>query len=209
MTKQIPKIIIMAVAVAIIPKTGLTKTFIEQQDYTFTMEIVRNIPATTFVIGEPITARTPRPPAQLPVVKKNKMLLTIRKSGEPATREQQTENVQPIIAPVLFERASATLSAGDKENILAALRNKIDKATPLKVTGYTCDLGTKQANNTLALQRATVVADFLQSQGYKVAIVTGEGNRNSVTRDPGMRHLNRRVEIGILTQPAGEHLEIK
>jgi outer membrane protein OmpA-like peptidoglycan-associated protein len=95
------------------------------------------------------------------------------------------------------------LTAGEKEKILDVLRNKIDKSTPLKVTGYTCDIGTKQANDTLALQRATVVADLLQSQGYKVASVTGEGKRDFVSTDPGMRHLNRRVEISILSQPAG------
>ena len=137
------------------------------------------------------------------------MLLTLRKSGETVTGERQIENIQPLIAPILFERASATLSAREKEKILAALRNKIDKATQLMVTGYTCDLGSKQVNNTLALQRANVVAHLLQSQGYKVASITGEGNWNFVTSDPGMLHLNRRVEIGIITQPAGEQSEIK
>jgi outer membrane protein OmpA-like peptidoglycan-associated protein len=137
------------------------------------------------------------------------MLLTLRKSGESVTGEQQIDNVQPIIAPVLFERASAVLTAGDKEKILAILRNKIDKATPLKVTGYTCDLGSKQANDALALQRATVVADLLQTQGYKVAVVNGEGKRDFVSTDPGMPHLNRRVEIAIHTQPAGENLIIQ
>ena len=68
------------------------------------------------------------------------------------------------------------------------------------VTGYTCDLGTQRTNDVLARKRAETVADMLKALGFKVVAVMGKGKQGYITDNPDMGHLNRRVEIAILSQ---------
>lgn len=191
---------IAALVVAMIPATGMTAMSVEQKDYFFKMDVTRDISTSTFVIGEFNRAKQLRPPVAISVAEKNKMHLALRKGQAIVTGEKQIDNVQTTIPPVLFDFSSSTLPEEAEEKMLPALGKKADKSTPLMVTGYTCDLGTQQINDVLALKRATVVADLLKFHGFRVVAVMGKGKQGYVTSDPEMRHLNRRVEIGILTQ---------
>ena len=185
--------------VAMIPTTGMTAMSIAQQDYVFKMDITRDIATSTFVIGEFNRTKQLRPPAAISVTDRNKMQLALRKRATDETGDKHFDNLRTTISSVLFDFSSSTLPEEAEQKILTVLAKKADKATPLWVTGYTCDLGTQQVNDVLALKRANAVADLLKSQGFRVAAVMGKGKQGYVSRDPKMRYLNRRVEIGILT----------
>lgn len=196
MRKLISGSVIAALAVALTPTDGIAAMAVEQQDYTFRMEITRDITASTFVIGES-TGTTPlRPPALTPASETNLRTLALHKR-----ERQEIKLSRTIIPPILFGLADATLAEDAKGKILATLPQKVGKKTPLQVRGYTCDLGSQQYNDALALRRAKAVAELLRSHGYKVAAVTGKGRQDYVSQDPARRYLNRRAEIGILSRP--------
>lgn len=192
--------VISALAMVMIPATGMTAMSVEQKDYVFKMDVTRDISTSTFVIGEFNRTKQLRSPVAIPVTEKNKMLLSLRKREIDSTDEKQIQIDQTLIPPVLFDLSNSSLSGEMEEKLLSALEKKADNNTPLQVKGYTCDLGTQQVNDILALKRATVVADLLKSHGFIVVAVMGKGKQGYITSDPEMRHLNRRVEIGILTQ---------
>jgi outer membrane protein OmpA-like peptidoglycan-associated protein len=202
MRKWIFGSVITVLAAVMISPTGLAAMSVEQQDYVFKMEITRDISTNTFVIGEFTNIKQLRPPAEIQVAEKKKMRLAIRMRKPVVTGEQKIENVQALIPSILFNRASSKLPEQTWVKICPTLGRMVSKSTPLQVIGYTCDLGSQQVNDALALQRATVVADLLQSHGYRVAVTMGKGKQGYVSSNPAMRHLNRRVEISILPQPA-------
>ena len=193
---------ITVLVATMIPATGMTAMSVEQQDYIFKMGITLDIPISTFVIGEVTSVKQLRPPSEIPTIEKIKIHLALRKRESIVTGEKQIENVQSVIPPVFFDLSSSTLSKEAEEKILDALAKKAEITTHLIITGYTCDLGSQKVNDVLALQRASVVADLLQSHGYRFVDVTGKGKQSYVSIDPEMRHLNRRVEFGIPSQPA-------
>jgi len=76
-------------------------------------------------------------------------------------------------------------------------RNKIDRAVPHggrvdAVTGYTCDLGSQEHNDRLALKRAESVSSYLKGKEVIPLQVEGKGKCCYVSEE---RELNRRVEI--------------
>lgn len=76
--------------------------------------------------------------------------------------------------------------------------------TIVKVSGYTDSTGSKAYNNTLSLQRANAVSNFLQLRGVSGnrILVNGYGEQNPIaTNDTAAgREQNRRVEI-VLVNP--------
>ena len=197
--------VITALAAAIIPATGMAAMSVEQQEYIFKMEISRDISTSTFVIGEFVKAEELRAPAEVPVAEKNKMLLSLRTRETDDSGEKRIRAAQSLVPPVLFELASSSLAERTEDELLAALEKRTDKNTPLQITGYTCDLGSQQINDDLALKRATVVAHLLNSHGFQVGAVLSKGKQDYVSSDSDLRHLNRRVEIKILSRhPRGE-----
>jgi outer membrane protein OmpA-like peptidoglycan-associated protein len=60
------------------------------------------------------------------------------------------------------------------------------------VQGYTCDLGSKDRNDFLAMERAKAVAGYLEQNGVKIGGIKGEGKHGYISKN---RKLNRRVEI--------------
>lgn len=194
--------VISAITMTMIPAAGMAAMSVAEQHYVFKMDITQDVSARTFVIGEFAQTKQLRPPAAIPVAEKNKMLLSVRRSEAIGTGEKQIENSQLRIPPVLFDLSSSSLSGEMEQEILAALEKMADKDTPLQVTGLTCDLGSQQVNDLLALERATVVADLLKFHGFSVVDVRGKGKQSYVSSDPAMRHLNRRVEILIPSRPA-------
>ncbi len=96
-----------------------------------------------------------------------------------------------IIHPVLFDFDSAILKDSEKTKLLVSLYS-LKKAKTISVKGYTCDKGSKEYNDGLALRRALAVARFLEDQGIKPSEVTGEGKCCYVSNDNSK---NRRTEI--------------
>jgi outer membrane protein OmpA-like peptidoglycan-associated protein len=66
------------------------------------------------------------------------------------------------------------------------------KGKEVKVTGYTCKIGSKSHNDKLAKARADSVARYLREEGVMVKEISGEGQQDYIS---GVDHVNRRVEI--------------
>ena len=66
------------------------------------------------------------------------------------------------------------------------------KGREVKVTGYTCRIGSKSHNDKLARARAGSVAEYLRQEGAVVKEITGKGQQEYIS---GVEHINRRVEI--------------
>jgi len=200
MKKVVSGSVISAAAAILIPTGGMAALKCVEQNYVFKMGITRDVSAVTFVIGEFGNAEQLRPQAPIPVLRKNTTQLVLRKSKSDETGKKQIRIVQTLIPPVFFALASANLSAENEKEILSVVGRRADKNTPLQITGYTCDLGPQEVNDVLARKRANRVADLLKSHGFQIISVIGRGSQHYVTNNPAMRHLNRRVEINIVSQ---------
>ncbi len=106
-------------------------------------------------------------------------------------------NCHPL-PTVHFGLGSATLTPPERRSLLIGLQQGgIGRTEPLKITGFTCPLGSQQGNSTLSLRRARVVAGVLLANGYTVrqTDIQGRGEEDLLTNDPRKFALNRRVEI--------------
>ncbi len=105
----------------------------------------------------------------------------------------------------LFPRRSADLTAEGKVILgknLANVKDSLQNATYIEVVGHTDDVGDDAYNQDLSEQRATVVRNFLVSQGIdgSKVVAKGAGERKPIASnntDEG-RAENRRVEILVL-----------
>lgn len=88
-------------------------------------------------------------------------------------------------------------------NSIAKVINEYNK-TMVQITGYTDSTGSAALNNSLSLQRANAVSNYLRLQGVSAdRIVTeGAGSRNPIASNatPAGREQNRRVEIVLLNK---------
>jgi outer membrane protein OmpA-like peptidoglycan-associated protein len=99
-----------------------------------------------------------------------------------------------------FQLGSAKLSSDEKQLLVDGLQLcSVSKNTPLRVTGYTCSLGTELENRILSLHRAREVADVLRGHGYTVKEdeVQGMGDDKPLTKEPKNFAMNRRVQIAM------------
>ena len=71
----------------------------------------------------------------------------------------------------------------------------------VQIVGYTDSTGTAAYNNTLSLQRANAVSNYLRLQGVS-AITDGAGSKNPIASNATAagREQNRRVEIVLLNK---------
>lgn len=118
--------------------------------------------------------------------------------------EERSEKIIPTIrcrlSLVYFALGSSTISPVASTSILSDLRRcAIKPEDSLRVTGYTCNLGSERLNQELAKQRAETVAALLRGNGFTVTEVKGGGSRNPISDDPREVFINRRVEIGLLS----------
>lgn len=88
-----------------------------------------------------------------------------------------------------------------EEEILQAAERIKKSGGQVTVVGHTCDLGKKDLNDRLSLQRAERVAAILKEHGIVVAEVLGKGSCCPRSTD---RRLNRRVEI-LVMKNGGNH----
>ncbi len=113
-----------------------------------------------------------------------------------ANKEEHATDARIII---LFGLDSSILSDAERSRLSSFVKSlgAETKAGNLFVTGYTCDLGTKNHNDVLAIERAEAVEAYLRKAGLHAMWVTGTGKCCYATKDPGKRYLNRRVEVTI------------
>lgn len=99
---------------------------------------------------------------------------------------------------IYFPLNRSTISQTEKQKMLVALESI--KGHNVEVIGYTCELGSKEHNNRLALSRAKAVASILETNGIKPVVVSGEGKCCYISVDKDM---NRRVEIREINKKEG------
>ena len=109
---------------------------------------------------------------------------------------------RPASFTLFFVEGSNELTAESKqtlEQVFADLKDR--KVVDVVVVGHTDTVGTDQANDVLARQRAETIRDALISRGISAAdvVATGRGKRELLvpTADNVAEPRNRRVEIVI------------
>ena len=130
------------------------------------------------------------------MVQPQPVLPDTKKASEGASVEiakplSQSKITSCVTTTVLFDLDSAVIKEQEKTKI----RDSIDvlkEAQSVTVKGFTCDLGSKEHNDRLALERAKAVAAFLEDHGIRPKEVTGEGKCCYVSED---KSKNRRAEI--------------
>jgi outer membrane protein OmpA-like peptidoglycan-associated protein len=202
-------------AFVLIQSAGAHATGIYQMGYRYAFDNAAQDGARrkTFVIcGDECTAAPPLAPApRFPTLSvRVSQDITAKKSPDKAPdgggREtppnkdaSDREHAADARITVLFGLDSSALSDAEKAKLSSFVKS-LDaeaKAGNLFVTGYTCDLGTKNHNDDLAIERAEAVERYFRKAGLHVMWVTGTGKCCYATKDPGKRYLNRRVEVTI------------
>lgn len=102
-----------------------------------------------------------------------------------------------------FQKGKAVISP-DSEKALEKIASVLKKNSDLKlkITGHSCDSGTKEKNKVLSLERATLAKDFLVKKGIEEKRIISEGKGDSEPVSPNEteegRSKNRRVEFKLL-----------
>ncbi len=103
------------------------------------------------------------------------------------------------LLPVYFRFDQSELADFEKDQLDRLVSwvkgDSVRESSKVRVTGYTCDLGSRDYNDRLSLLRAKSVAAYLESKGLKPLDVRGEGKNKPLSE---VRSLNRRVEIDII-----------
>ncbi len=106
---------------------------------------------------------------------------------------------------VTFASDSATINSAFQP-VLTSVAKVIKEysKTMVEVSGYTDNTGSSAYNNTLSLQRATAVSNFLRLSGVSAnrLLVNGFGSKNPIASNATAsgRAENRRVEIVLINQ---------
>ncbi len=126
------------------------------------------------------------PPAPTPEIEQASPPVSSISKPEQATSSKKT--CAPLT--VYFDLNSSVVSESEKQKILSALHTL--RGNEMYLAGYTCDIGKKEHNETLAYNRARSVAEILYENDIRPRSVTGAGKCCYRSKD---KRLNRRVEI--------------
>ena len=182
-------VLVTFLSLSIVPGVFAGTYTIRQELFTWTMEMAQAVPDDTFVITRLLKKQGPQ---GVQADQKDQ-------NFEHSVAGEQAANTNLIVAH--FQLGSFVLSPAEIESVLHAVsKGKIDRRTPLVITGYTCRLGDDFHNQTLSRQRAETVARVLRTNGFQVATVRGKGSLDPITNDPQQLYRNRRVEISISRQ---------
>lgn len=118
------------------------------------------------------------------------------REGTAAKKAEPTKyiSIECLLGTVHFDfDGDKITSEGQKQ--LEQIVGGLPAGSAVNLKGFTCDMGEKEYNDTLATKRAQAVEGFLKGRGVVISDVRGEGKCCYVsTKD---RTLNRRVEITI------------
>jgi len=188
MQKMIAQItaLVTILSLSILPCVFAGTYTIRQELFTWAMEMAQAVPDDTFVITRLLKKQG------LQGVQADQK----DQNFEHSVAGEKAANTNLIMAH--FQLGSSVLTPAAKESVLHALsKKKINRHTPLVITGYTCRVGDDFHNQTLSRQRAETVARVLRTNGFQVATVRGKGSLDPITNDPSQLYRNRRVEISI------------
>ena len=118
----------------------------------------------------------------------------------PAVSQTAPATAMPDLGTVHFDTDKATLTPDGKATLeRAAAAMKGNPNIHLRLEGYTDSTGTTPHNASLSDQRASTVADYLQSQGIERSRLTGTGFGAEKPADTNATEQgkadNRRVEL--------------
>jgi outer membrane protein OmpA-like peptidoglycan-associated protein len=99
-------------------------------------------------------------------------------------KEEGIQTKKRTEGTVYFDLDSCSLKESEKLKL-----DSLDRSKSYEIVGYTCDLGSKRHNDSLALRRALAVKDYLGVEG-KV-----QGRGKCCYADKKDRAMNRRVEV--------------
>ena len=105
--------------------------------------------------------------------------------------EEKAKNHSSCKKNIVFFPLNVSLISNSEIDQINQFINCI-KGKEVKVTGYTCKIGSKSHNDKLAKARADSVARYLREEGVMVKEISGEGQQDYIS---GVDHVNRRVEI--------------
>ena len=121
------------------------------------------------------------------LVAKKPVRLSIHLSPDAGTAKSTTTKHSPTLI-VFFSFNKADLDDSDR-----LIMNQVPHGSSVRITGYTCSIGSEDYNARLSLQRAEVVADYLQSRYVKIISVNARGECCPVSTTDLAK--NRRVLI--------------
>lgn len=120
------------------------------------------------------------------------------KEGDPDSMGAEGgDDSEPLIIGFGFNEKSPA----QEEELLQAVERIKKSGKEVRVFGHTCDLGEKEQNDRISLERAESVAAILKEHGIAVAEVAGMGSCCPRSAD---RRENRRVEIFVM-KTGGDH----
>lgn len=117
--------------------------------------------------------------------------------------QKEEEGIRLTINNLKFQPNSTVLLSGEEEKLekLAAVLGQIENRSFL-ITGHTADVGDPGVQLTLSLERAAVIAEYLEGAGIegKRIMYTGKGGTQPAVPNTSPENMqkNRRVEIMIL-----------
>lgn len=115
---------------------------------------------------------------------------------EPTPPEGVAPSESKLFATIYFSFGSSSYKASEEKKLVETILSlKEQKNKKVKVSGYTCDIGSKEYNDRLAMSRANTVVKRLEANGIKVDQVSGEGECCYASENK--KSLNRRVEISV------------
>lgn len=131
------------------------------------------------------------------------------KFSENIKEPQEKKPVQHDAVTVYFGKGSYAVSKEERQKLSAfsqAAKKVLSagREANVRVRGYTCDIGSKKTNDTLARQRANAVARELKKDGIIPKSVTGYGKCCYVVTAMSEKYLNRRVEVDIPGKEEGD-----
>lgn len=159
----------------------------QQGGYTYPSEHAFYRPGEVFVLGAEMPSATPKtkapaPPKVQPITVPSKPIkIEIPEVKPPSFAPVEVKKVEET---VYFDFDSFKIRENEKGKL-----DRLPRDLKYEITGYTCDLGSKEYNDRLALRRAISVRDYLRVE----AEVSGKGK--CCYAESKNREKNRRVEI--------------
>jgi outer membrane protein OmpA-like peptidoglycan-associated protein len=114
-----------------------------------------------------------------------------RPSSSDASKAQGIKSINNALT-VFFDVNASAIDVREAKKLDRFIK-QLPPAAEVKITGYTCRLGSAEYNQKLARDRATAISRFLTKQGVHVQSVTGKAGCCYISdKDPTK---NRRAEI--------------
>ncbi|MBW1654310.1 OmpA family protein [Flavobacterium quisquiliarum] len=135
-------------------------------------------------------------PVQEPPVQQ-KVVETVPVKTELTTEERNYIEKKPLAFQEVGNTSVTPELASRLDEIAKILKSNQD--TDLNITGYTCDIGTKERNLEIGMQRAQAVADYLKNKGIqsnRIHLFSKGESEPLVPNTPAEnKPLNRRVSL--------------